>query len=303
MKAPWQLDLLGGLRVRGAERTITRFRTRKTSTLLAYLALHSERAHPRVQLAEMLWPGSEPHSGRLNLRAELAWLRRQLEVPALPRGAALIANHAEVQLSPRACCTDVAAFEAAVVAARRAEDRSHGIELLQCAVELYRGELLPGYFEDWILRERGRLADVYLAAVRRLSRHLYEAGDPQGAIAAAHQAIAADPLSEEAHFDLICLYAATNRSVDALRQYQVLEQALRKEFGDEPTAEVRRFAGGLAGDMQALHAAQHLNERRLAPSSPPAEEGPPPGAQAGEGRRAQQGAGGRIARMAPSRRT
>ena len=80
MDQPWQLEMLGWLRVVQGDRIVSRFRTRKAGALLAYLAYHAHRSHPREQLIELLWPGSVPAAGRCNLRTELTSLRHQLEV-------------------------------------------------------------------------------------------------------------------------------------------------------------------------------------------------------------------------------
>src|SRR5688500_11569985 len=88
-----RIQLLGGLRVHHANgREIIRFQTVKTSHLLAYLAIHSERSHPREVLIELLWPEDEPESSRHKLRMALSSLRRQLEPPGVPAGAVIWAD-------------------------------------------------------------------------------------------------------------------------------------------------------------------------------------------------------------------
>lgn len=64
MDARCRIELFGELRVVQGERIITRFNTQKTASLLAYLAYHLDRAHPREALIEMLWPDNEPEKGR-----------------------------------------------------------------------------------------------------------------------------------------------------------------------------------------------------------------------------------------------
>ena len=72
MDRPWQIELLGWLRVVQADRVITRFRTRKAEARLAYLAYHPHRAHPREQLIELLQPEGRPRAGLQRLSVELA---------------------------------------------------------------------------------------------------------------------------------------------------------------------------------------------------------------------------------------
>src|SRR5690349_15847019 len=112
MDQPWQIELLGWLRVVQADRVVSRFRTRKAEALLAFLAYHARRSHPREELIELLWPETELSAGLRRLRVELTSLRHQLEPPGVPPGAVLVATRTTVQLNPETCITDVARFEA-----------------------------------------------------------------------------------------------------------------------------------------------------------------------------------------------
>jgi hypothetical protein len=184
MNAPWRIDLLGWLRAVQGDRVIRHFRMQKTGALLAYLSFNCHRSHRRQELIELLWPEIDPAAGRHNLRQSLFSLRRQLEPPGVPQGAVILADRATVQLNPTVCLTDVAEFEAACRAAlpgvreksgervepgrdgegvlfqRLSHDRgqvlsppttSERMRHLEAAIRLYRGELLPGYSEEWIL--------------------------------------------------------------------------------------------------------------------------------------------------------
>src|SRR5438477_11144789 len=55
----WRTQLFGGLRAEQEGRVVTRFRTQKAASLLAYLAYHRQRSHPREVLIELLWPECE----------------------------------------------------------------------------------------------------------------------------------------------------------------------------------------------------------------------------------------------------
>jgi DNA-binding SARP family transcriptional activator len=82
--------------------------------LLAYLACHPDRPHPRDVLIELLWPESDPDVARHNLRESLSSLRHQLELPGTLRGTVLVADHAFVRLNGEAVSTDLSAFEEAL---------------------------------------------------------------------------------------------------------------------------------------------------------------------------------------------
>src|SRR5437667_8566682 len=87
-----RIELLGWLRVLRQDRTITRFATRQTGAVLAYLAFYSRRSHPRDLLMGIVWPEDTEYTDRHKLRNALASLRRQLEPPGVPTGAVIIAH-------------------------------------------------------------------------------------------------------------------------------------------------------------------------------------------------------------------
>ncbi len=249
--------MLGGLRLTVGAQTTTRFRTQKTAALLAYLACHPERAHAREVLVELLWPEDDPESGRHKLSVALSALRQQLEPPGGPDGAVLVTERAAVRLSPGAVVTDLAEFERALQAADRASAPDDRVPALVQAVDLYRGELLAGCYEDWALAEQRRLEEQFLGAIRQLVADLEQQGDLERAIQYAVRAVGIDHLREEAHAELMRLFAAAGRPGAALRAYEELGALVREEYDRPPSprtealaAEIRR-AGAEASELQA----------------------------------------------------
>jgi DNA-binding SARP family transcriptional activator len=245
----WRIELLGGLRIVGETagdpadaRVYSRFETRKTGALLAYLAFYNRRLHAREHLIDMLWPENALEAGRNKLRLALAALRRQLEPPEAPAGRVLLADRSFVQLSPLAVTTDVAWFEQELEAAAVAADAAEAQRRLMGAIQRYQGELLPGQDERWILPERQRLMDAYHGALRRLAAIAEAEGNPDGALQWARRAVTVDPLCEAAHRDVMRLLVALGRSCAALQQYRELERLLAAELNAEPDTETRALA-------------------------------------------------------------
>jgi DNA-binding SARP family transcriptional activator len=207
----WRIQLLGGLQVRRGDRVLASLQRQQPALLLAYLAYHSPSPRSRDTLADLLWPETDPASGRHNLRPVLHALRRLLEPTDSPPGTVLVADNTTIRLHPAAVTTDVAEFRAALADADRAEEPAVRVRSLAAAVDLYNGELLRDFYEPWVLTERPPLAEAYLAALHRLALEREQAGDLEGALEAAQRAISADPLREEAHYDVMRLYAATGQ--------------------------------------------------------------------------------------------
>ena len=174
---PWHIQFLGGLRLQQRDATITRFKTQKIAGLLAYLAFHLRQAHPRDVLIDLFWPESDPEAGRGSLSVALSSLRNQLEPPGTPASAVLRADRFSVSLNPKIVTTDVAEFETALRAASRAGNATERMQSLEGAVDHFRGRLLPGMYEEWIMPEEARLAGLFLDAVTELLTLLEQQGD------------------------------------------------------------------------------------------------------------------------------
>src|SRR5262249_21349142 len=146
--------------------------TARLQSLLAYLVIHRDAPQPRPHLAYLFWPDATEVQARTNLRQLLHQLRQAL--PETDRF--LYADTATLCWRNDASCRlDVAEFEHALAQAAAAEhrqDRDARCAALVEAVDLYRADLLPGCYDDWIAPERERLRQHYLDALASLVRLL-----------------------------------------------------------------------------------------------------------------------------------
>lgn len=246
-KDAWRFELLGGMRVVRGSTVIDQFRTQKTASLLALLALQAGKPQPRERLVERFWPDADPEAGRHSLSQTLSWIRKALSADGEPL---LVADRTNVRLDPSGFVTDVAEFESA--AAARAGERPAERELrLRDALDAYGGELLPALFDDWILAERDRLAELFLSVLVDLGGMAESRGDIPQAIGLARRAIAVDPLREDAHRDLMRRLALAGQTRAALRHYRELGQMLRRELDAAPDDASRELAKSIeAGAMR-----------------------------------------------------
>jgi predicted ATPase/DNA-binding SARP family transcriptional activator/uncharacterized protein HemY len=279
MQTQWHIQLFGALQAQHGDQLITRFRTRKTGHLLACLACHLHRTHRREELMEQLWPESNPDTARTQLRHQVYLLRHLLEPPGTPAGSVLVADRTSLRLNAEAISTDVSEFEAALVAAKRAEGSAERVARLIQSVELYRGELLPGCFEDWVQQERQWLAERYFQALGELVTHLEQVGEFERAVEYVRRGVRADPLREEAHRDLICLLAVAGQPDAALRQYAELQRLLAEKLGAEPSPEVRALARELQGRKSGDKPPRVLTTAALTPPDRPTSSPPEPAAE------------------------
>lgn len=146
----WKLRLLGTVQAFDGVERIERFPARAVAALLARLALYPERAHAREELVELLWPGVAPDVGRNRLRQALSTLKSLLE-PRHRTGAAVVrADRLHLRVVPGTLDCDARRFAQLAIEGRGSE-----------ALALYGGELMPGFYDEWIEAERRRLADLH----------------------------------------------------------------------------------------------------------------------------------------------
>ncbi len=166
------VSLLGDFRITDNDTPVTGVDTPRLQSLLAYLLLHSGVPQSRAHVAFLFWPDSTEGQARTNLRHVLYHLRR-----ALPDANAFL--HADAKTlwwRPDApYILDVNQFYAALDEAEQASlgsGPSAARELLEQALSLYKGELLPSCYDDWILPEREQLREAHFGATEQLVQML-----------------------------------------------------------------------------------------------------------------------------------
>ncbi|HCJ33992.1 MAG TPA: 6-hydroxy-D-nicotine oxidase, partial [Ktedonobacter sp.] len=110
---------------------------------------------------------------------------------------------------------------------------------LEQADSLYRGELLPGCYDEWILPERDRLRQRHLQVLEHLLRLFEVQGDNVTAIRYAQRLIGLDPLSEDLSRRLMRLFALNNDRASALHVYHTCVTTLQRELGVDPDPATR----------------------------------------------------------------
>ena len=245
-------------------RTTIGISTARLQSLLAYLVLHRDAPQQRQHLAFLFWPDTTEAQARTNLRQLLHQLRQAF--PAIEHF--LSADNHHIHWYPDTPLRlDVAEFEHTLTLIDEIEPR-HGRHQLQAALEqadsLYRGDLLPGCYDEWIVPERERLRQRH----RQVLEHLLQLSETQGenacAIRYTQRLIHLDPLSEDLYRRLMDLFARNHDRASALRVYHRCASTLQRELGVEPDPTTHHMYErllhheqpvGTVGEQQAVLAA------------------------------------------------
>ena len=206
----------------------------KPRELLAYLALHPRRLHPREALADVLFPDVDPCRARRNLTDALHRLRLSLGTPDADW---LTATSEHIGLDVRELAVDVWDFEAAC------DDAD--------TLALYEGDLAEDLDAVWLLGPRARLRELCLLRFEQACARLADAGQIAKALTLANHWASLDPLSEEAHCTAMRLYACLGRYAAALGHFDVLSRSLADELGVQPSPATQTLAELIRAEFEA----------------------------------------------------
>jgi DNA-binding SARP family transcriptional activator/Tfp pilus assembly protein PilF len=233
--------LLGPLTVRCGEMVLP-VQPGKQRAVLAALLLNANRLVPVDELAEALWGAAPPPSARATIQNYVLRLRKALgdggrsRISTRPRGYAIGVDADEL---------DVTRFEALIAAAREAaRERLWDTTARQAraALELWRGEPLEDVESEFLAaRELPRLAEMRLEALEtRIDADLH-LGRHAGVIGELRRLVAADPLRERPHAQLMLALYRDGRQGEALQAYECARRALAAELGTEPGTRLREL--------------------------------------------------------------
>ena len=191
--------------------------------LLVFVALNGGRAQ-RKHAAGTLWPAGDDNRAAGNLRSAL-WRLRAAGIHLLN------ADKLTLTLRPEAVVDIGLVFG---WARRVIEGTARPEDLRTPDWRTDALDLLPGWYDDWVLFERERLRQRLLYALEALSRQLAKAGRCAEAVEAAMSAIRVEPLRESAERALIEAHLAAGNLVEAHRAYASYRDMIHRELCVEP---------------------------------------------------------------------
>jgi DNA-binding SARP family transcriptional activator len=203
--------------------------------LLALLALH-ETALGRAYVAGQLWGNSSEARAHGSLRSVL-WKLRVAE-------SGLVRVRGDNLSLPPDVDVDV---RRATSMARSLVSGCFDEQAVTALIEpRFCCELLPGWYDEWVLVERERHRQLSLHALESLCEHLIYTRRYGAAVLAGLAAIDREPLRESAHRALIRVHLAEGNAGEAVRRYRQYEKLAARELGVAPSAMMRSLLRGIS---------------------------------------------------------
>lgn len=213
--------------------------SRAGQSLLAYLLLTAGEVHRREKLAGMLWPEMSDDSARHNLRHQLWRLRKAISSQQAGPEKHICAEEFTIGLNPDSeYWLDVAQVT------REQPDASTGELIAQ--IRLYRGELLPGFYDDWVSFERERVQAVFERKMQLLLERLVAEQQWKSVLEWGERWIALGDTPEPAYRALMVAHGAAGETSQVALVYERCVEALRSKLAVEPSTKTRALYEKLA---------------------------------------------------------
>lgn len=258
--SPLRISLFGRLRCVLGDREIIGLDARRVQELLIFLLLHRQRPHSREALATLLWGDRNGVQAKKYLRQTLWQLQSALDGAGDGAQAELLRVTPDwIELNPNAnVWLDIDIFERAYVTTRSGSGGQllpNERELLQQAINLYEGDLLEGWYQDWCIFERERFQSMFLAMADKLVSYAESTGDYAMGVHYCELTLRYDHARERSHRRLMRLYYLAGNRTAALRQYETCVVMLRRELSVEPAQSTVALYEQIRRDELALPAA------------------------------------------------
>jgi DNA-binding SARP family transcriptional activator len=236
------IQTLGRIRLRsgGEEVAEDDWPTQKALRLFAHLAV-TRAAITDGFLMETLWPDAPESKARNSLRNAIHQVRTVLKkLDEKPGGDMLQRGRksgtASLDFDYVLDIERLERFLREATEAQEAGQADQAIEKAKLALDLYQGEFLEGFHDDWVEALRVQYRELQQRALGALARAYLSAQRYEEAEVAARRMLQADDLREDAHEITIRALACDGRSAEAIRHYEETVDLFEREIGVSPSS-------------------------------------------------------------------
>lgn len=232
------IQVLNGFNLTYNGQPVCGFTSERSRLLLAYLVLQRHTPQSRQQIAFALYPDCSEPQARTALRKDVFNLRQTL--PGVEQFLQIDAKTLAWR-DTAACRLDVAEFEAALQRVDSTSPDDDRVVCLERAIALYTGELLPSFYQDWVIQERECLHQRYLDALEQMIQLLEGQHDYRLAIRYAQRLLQESPLRESTYQTLMRLHTQMGDRATAIQIYHQCMTLLHNELGIVPSPETQQL--------------------------------------------------------------
>ncbi|HEU5007292.1 MAG TPA: AAA family ATPase [Jatrophihabitantaceae bacterium] len=248
-----RIDLTGqvpGIVRAGQPTAVAALQRPQTRLALAVLVLERDSPPTKHRLSEILWPDGSPPTWETALRGTVSRVRAALLEAGLTKDAVTSSSTGVRVCLPPDTVVDVELAMAELAAAEQAlaagaHERAYAAA---CAAgSIASAPLLPDCGGEWVEQWRGRLASWHQRTLAVAAQSAVALGRYPAAVAAAEDALRADPYAEWAFRILMRAREAAGERAAALDVYERCRRRLRDDLGASPSPETEAAYLALLG--------------------------------------------------------
>jgi len=193
--------------------------------LVVFVTVH-DRLLLRSYVAGTLWPETSEHSAGANLRSAL-WRLNRLGVRVVEAHGVTLQLSPGIRIDLRERLDDAQRLLAAGEP-----------EIDRLDDSLFRVDLLPDWYDDWLIVERERFHQLRLRVLESVCDRFANRGEYARALDVGLAAVAGEPLRESAHRALVKVHLAEGNRAEAVRQYRLYSELLKEQLGLVPSPQM-----------------------------------------------------------------
>jgi two-component SAPR family response regulator len=217
----------------------------KAQELFAYLLIFRGQPHNREKLADVLWKGVTTEQAHGYFRKTLWQLKSGLTRITEGQDEIIQTDNSWIQVNiSKSIWLDVEVFEQTYYLVRDIPGKDLAPDLvakLKTAIEVYRGDLLEGWYQDWCVCQRESNRDDLILLLDKLCEYCEVKREHEAGLDYAKRILSIDSTNEVAHQRVMRLFSLTGNRAAAMRQYQRCASVLENELGIIPSETTREL--------------------------------------------------------------
>ncbi|GAB4430721.1 MAG: BTAD domain-containing putative transcriptional regulator [Anaerolineae bacterium] len=200
---------------------------RRAREVFFFLLAHPE-SFTREAIGLEIWPKSGPTELKRQFKNTIYRLRRALGRDIIDYDKDLERYSFNRELDYE---YDVELFERHLAEAETATLTAAKLDLLNAAIQLYRGPYLPELEQTWVLPKRQYLSHLYVQANLQVAHLHLEAEHPNAALPFCWNILQEDSCHEPTHRLIMTIHAKNGNRAAVVRQFEQCRKALHDEIG------------------------------------------------------------------------
>jgi len=242
-----RIKTLGGLEIYRGKTKIedSYWKRKKSKEILKLFLINYGSLLPREKVCNILWPNKDKESAIHSFNVALNSLNKILEPNRGSREDSYFIikkGHSYGLANTFAYYYDIEVFERFIERGKNSDDELISMNYFKEAIRLYKDDfLIEDLYNEFIIRERERLQQLFLEAANQLMKYYYRQGDYKSTISLANKMLSIDPYFESAYLYKMKGYHQIGRREFSIKTYRKCKEILNEELNIDPNEKIKNY--------------------------------------------------------------